>query len=429
MEALQATTSAICSSGSWLHSGTHAAAANTTHRCSRKESSSIIPGPSTRLMPAFLSSSSSASSSSSSLSSTPRLQQVRHPLDNRAVRCLTDVAEERQHRVCRSTHSRKRCTKPEFCGAMPRRGYGCGYGYGSTGGSGSARLAATSALGAAVQGEEKACAQTLAGTFADLKKSGTPAFIPFIMAGQPSLEVTEAALLALDANGADIIELGVPYSDPLADGPVIHAAATHALEKGTTMDCVFTILKKVVPKLKAPIVLFTYFNPILKRGVENFLEEVRSIGVTGLVIPDLPLEETLPIAKLTSLYGLELVLLVTPTTPLERMRAIAAASQGFVYLVSVTGVTGARTSVASGVEKMLQQLKQVTDKPVAVGFGISTPEHAEQVVGWGAEGVIVGSAIVRVLQSAATLEDAISETCALASSIKAGSLRHRVAAP
>eukprot|EP00244_Chara_vulgaris_P012429 TRINITY_DN652_c0_g2_i3.p1 TRINITY_DN652_c0_g2~~TRINITY_DN652_c0_g2_i3.p1 ORF type:complete len:424 (-),score=96.96 TRINITY_DN652_c0_g2_i3:27-1298(-) len=422
MEALQST-SAMCSSRSWLQSSTHAAA-NTTHRCSRKESSSVISGPSSRLMLSFLSSSSS--SPSLSLSSTSRLQQLCHPIDNSAVRCLTDVVqEEGQHRVSRSTVCGKRWNKPESF--RHGYGYGCGSGYGSAAGSVSAS-AATSALGAAVEGEEKACAQTLAGTFADLKKSGTPAFIPFIMAGEPSLEVTEAALLALDAHGADIIELGVPYSDPLADGPVIHAAATHALEKGTTMDCVFSMLKKVVPKLKVPIVLFTYFNPILKRGLETFLQEVKAIGVTGLVIPDLPLEETLPIAKLTSFYGLELVLLVTPTTPLERMRAIAAASQGFVYLVSVTGVTGARADVGSGVEKMLQQLKQVTEKPVAVGFGISTPEHAEQVVGWGAEGVIVGSAIVRALQSAATPEDAISEACALASSIKAGSLSHRVAA-
>ncbi|KAH7279048.1 hypothetical protein KP509_37G003000 [Ceratopteris richardii] len=236
------------------------------------------------------------------------------------------------------------------------------------------------------------------------------ALIPYVTAGDPSLSTTAEALCVLNDLGADILEVGVPYSDPLADGPVIQAAATRALRNGSNLDSVLEMLKEVLPKLTAPVVLFTYYNPILKRGVENFLRTIKAVGVTGLLIPDLPLEETETVRTLAANNGLELVLLTTPTTPKDRMKDISEASQGFVYLVSLTGVTGVRSELESRVENLLQELKKVTDKPIAVGFGISKPEHAIQVSKWGADGVIIGSAMVRLLGEASSPEEGI---CAL----------------
>lgn len=233
--------------------------------------------------------------------------------------------------------------------------------------------------------------------FANLREQGKCALIPFITAGDPDLTTTAAALEALDQNGADLIELGVPYSDPLADGPVIQAAATRALAKGTRLEQVLEMLAAVTPKLESPIILFTYYNPIFHRGVEQFLAQVAAVGVKGLVIPDLPLEEADSILAQTTAHGLELTLLVAPTTPKQRIATIAERSQGFIYLVSTTGVTGIRTQLEDRVQELLIELRQVTDKPIGVGFGISQPEHAHQVMDWGADAAIVGSAFVKRL--------------------------------
>lgn len=233
--------------------------------------------------------------------------------------------------------------------------------------------------------------------FQRLRSQNTPALIPFITAGDPDLETTAQALQVLDRQGADIIELGVPYSDPLADGPVIQAAATRALQRGTRLESVLELLSQVSPQLQAPVILFTYYNPILHRGIERFLDEIGQVGVAGLVVPDLPLEEAECILAPAAARGIEVVLLVAPTSSPERIEAIAQKSQGFIYLVSVTGVTGVRTEVATRVPGLIQQIRQFTDKPIGVGFGISQPEHARQVVEWGADAVIVGSAIVRRL--------------------------------
>ncbi|CAM8994718.1 unnamed protein product [Rhodiola kirilowii] len=249
----------------------------------------------------------------------------------------------------------------------------------------------------------------LAETFTLLKEQGKVAFIPYITAGDPDLSTTAKALKVLDSCGSDIIELGVPYSDPLADGPVIQAAATRSLAKGTNMDAIISMLKEVVPQLSCPIALFTYYNPILKRGIGKFMETIREVGVHGLVVPDVPLEETEVLRQEALKNGIELVLLTTPTTPVERMKAIVEVSEGFVYLVSAVGVTGARTSVSGKVQRLLQEIKETTTKPVAVGFGISKPEHVKQVVGWGADGVIVGSAMVKILGEAASPESGLEE--------------------
>ncbi|CAK8543924.1 unnamed protein product [Lathyrus sativus] len=249
----------------------------------------------------------------------------------------------------------------------------------------------------------------LSETFKRLKEQGKVALIPYVTAGDPDLLTTSEALKVLDSCGCDIIELGVPYSDPLADGPVIQAAATRALARGTNFDSIIAMLKEVIPQLSTPIALFTYYNPILKRGTGKFMATVRDTGVHGLVVPDVPLEETKMLREEAKKNGIELVLLTTPTTPANRMKAIVDAAEGFVYLVSSVGVTGARASVSAKVQALLREIKEATTKPVAVGFGISTPEHVKQIAGWGADGVIVGSAIVKVLGDAKSPQEGLKE--------------------
>jgi tryptophan synthase alpha chain len=249
--------------------------------------------------------------------------------------------------------------------------------------------------------------------FQSLRHSSQCALIPFITAGDPDLKTTAQALRILDQSGADLIELGVPYSDPLADGPTIQAAATRALQRGVRLDDVLEMVKDVAPQLKAPLILFTYYNPILNRGIELFLKQIADVGVKGLVVPDLPLEEAQLLLKPAAEIGIEVILLVAPTSPKERIEAIAQQSQGFIYLVSVTGVTGIRTQLEARVPDLLQQMRTVTDKPIGVGFGISVPEQAQQVKNWGADAVIVGSAFVKRLADNPPAEglSAISEFC------------------
>jgi tryptophan synthase alpha chain len=249
--------------------------------------------------------------------------------------------------------------------------------------------------------------------FKSLRDSSKCALIPFITAGDPDLKTTAQALRILDQSGADLIELGVPYSDPLADGPTIQAAATRALQRGVSLDNVLEMVKDVAPNLKAPLILFAYYNPILNRGIESFLKQIAEVGVKGLVVPDLPLEEAESLLKPAAEIGIEVILLVAPTSPKERIEAIAHKSQGFIYLVSVTGVTGVRTQLESRVQDILQQMRTVTDKPIGVGFGISGPEQAKQVKDWGADAVIVGSAVVKRLADCPPAEGltAIEEFC------------------
>lgn len=259
----------------------------------------------------------------------------------------------------------------------------------------------------------KSFMSAVAACFAALRDRGECALIPFLTAGDPDLATTAQALRRLDQAGADLIELGVPYSDPLADGPVIQAAATRALQRGVKLNDVLGLVQEVRTEIKAPIILFTYYNPIFYQGVEVFLDKVKAAGVDGLVVPDLPLEESDGLLKAAADRQLALILLVAPTSSPERIEAIAQQSQGFIYLVSVTGVTGVRTEVGNRVEELLQRIRQVTDKPIGVGFGISQPEQARQVKAWGADAVIVGSAIVKRLADQSPPEglDAIESFC------------------
>ncbi|BAY16931.1 tryptophan synthase alpha chain [Anabaenopsis circularis NIES-21] len=254
---------------------------------------------------------------------------------------------------------------------------------------------------------------TISNNFKSLRQRQQCALIPFITAGDPDLETTADALRILDRNGADFIELGIPYSDPLADGPVIQAAATRALNKGTKLEQVLEILRDVIPSLKAPIILFTYYNPILHRGIKSFLALIADVGVKGLVVPDLPLEEAAELIQTAASFGIEVILLVAPTSSQDRIDAIARQSQGFIYLVSVTGVTGMRSQIQNRVQHLLTDLRSVTDKPIGVGFGISAPEQALQVKEWGADAVIVGSAFVKRLAEGSPTEglQAVEQLC------------------
>jgi tryptophan synthase alpha chain len=235
----------------------------------------------------------------------------------------------------------------------------------------------------------------IASRFQALKHEGRMALMPFLMAGDPDLEVTAEVLLSLQENGADMVELGIPYSDPLADGPVIQASAHRALAAGTTTDRVLDMLQSLRGQLTLPVILFTYSNPLLNRGAERFFADAAAAGAAGLVIPDLPLEEAERLSPFAAQHQLDLVLLVAPTTPAERMRRIAEASRGFTYLVSVTGVTGERSNLEQRVASLVTSLRACCPIPVAVGFGISGPEQVRQVREWGADGAIVGSALVK----------------------------------
>ncbi|MEM8828706.1 MAG: tryptophan synthase subunit alpha [Cyanobacteria bacterium P01_G01_bin.19] len=259
--------------------------------------------------------------------------------------------------------------------------------------------------------------KSVANRFQHLKQNSECALIPFITAGDPDLDTTAKALEVLAQNGADAIELGVPYSDPLADGPTIQAAATRALQKGVRLDDVLEVVRKVAPKIDIPIILFTYYNPIYYRGVESFLKQVKDAGVSGLVVPDLPLEEADILLEPAQEIGIEVTLLVAPTSSQTRINAIATKSQGFIYLVSVTGVTGVRSEMASGVKDLLTELRNSTDKPIGVGFGISSPEQAKQIKDWGADAVIVGSAIVKRLAEG-TPEKGLEAIAQFCSSLK-----------
>ncbi len=218
---------------------------------------------------------------------------------------------------------------------------------------------------------------------------GRTALVCYLMGGDGD---TAALLTAVDEAGADVIELGLPFSDPIADGPVIQAAATRALGSGATIKGVLQAAGKL--RLRAPVVAMGYMNPVECMGSKAFAKALREAGLCGAIIPDLPLEEAQPVRDALAAEGLDLVPLVAPTTPAERAAAIAKTARGFVYYVSVTGVTGARASLPEDLEKRLADLRAASAAPVAVGFGISSPEHAAALKGK-ADGVVVGTALVK----------------------------------
>ncbi len=232
--------------------------------------------------------------------------------------------------------------------------------------------------------------------FRELAQAGRKAFIPYITAGDPTLARTAEVVLALEAAGADIIEFGIPFSDPIADGPVNQAAAYRALEHNVSLHDVVGLVKELRAKTQIPIVLFTYVNPVLAYGLEAFARDASSAGVDGVLCVDLPPEESEDYKRLLDAAGVATIYLIAPTSTEERIRLIAECSTGFIYYVSRTGVTGVRQDIEQSVEGMVKSIKRFTNKPVSVGFGVSTPEQAREIARY-ADGVIVGSAIVRLV--------------------------------
>jgi len=240
----------------------------------------------------------------------------------------------------------------------------------------------------------------LAAVFAANRAAGRKAVAPFVTVGDPDVATTVAVIEAIDRAGGSLCELGVPYSDPIADGPVIQSSYTRALNAGITLDGVFGAAKQAAARVSMPLVAMGSYAVIYRRGIGRFVADAVAAGLAGFVVPDLPLEESDDLDQACRAAGLALVRLVTPTTPPERAAQIAARSTGFLYCVSVAGVTGARTDLPPGLIERVQWLRTKTDVPIMVGFGISGPEQARQVAEV-ADGVIVGSALVRLLDAAA----------------------------
>ena len=243
-------------------------------------------------------------------------------------------------------------------------------------------------------------------TFKELKKNGKKALIPYIMAGDPTLDATKKYIHDLESSGADIIELGVPFSDPLADGPIIQRAAERSLQNGTTLKKVISLVKEIRKTSKVPLILMTYYNLIFKLGIEPFITNAVKAGVDGVIIPDLIPDEAAEFIKLSRQHNLNTIFLLAPTSTDERIRKVSKASTGFIYYVSITGITGAKLSMGNIMKKTLKTIKTISKKPVAVGFGVSNAKEAASVSKL-ADGVIIGSAIVKLIAKGKSIKSFI----------------------
>jgi tryptophan synthase alpha chain len=244
----------------------------------------------------------------------------------------------------------------------------------------------------------------LAGTFERLRREQTSGLVTYVTAGDPDLAHTDVILRALDRAGADVVEVGVPFSDPLADGPVIQRATERALASGTTLRGVLELIGRVRGDLSMPVVVFSYANPVMRMGAERFADAAREAGVDGVLVLDLPIEEAGPFRALLSERGIDTILLLSPTTSDDRLRKAASLGSGFLYAISRLGVTGAREDLAADAEGMVQRIRAVSNLPIALGFGISKPEHVREVGRW-ADAAVVGSALVNVIAEAGTSAD------------------------
>jgi tryptophan synthase alpha chain len=240
--------------------------------------------------------------------------------------------------------------------------------------------------------------------FQDLKAANRKAFIPYITAGDPNLKTSVDLILALDKAGADVIEVGVPFSDPIADGPVIQRATERALLSGATLKDILNMGKEVRKKSQVPLLMMSYYNPILRYGLEKFATDAVAAGYDAILATDLSVEESGPFVEIMKKAGLNTVFLAAPTSSPERMKKIASTSTGFLYAVSRTGITGERQELSADLQGFLKTLRSHTNVPIAVGFGISQPEHVKAV--WEqADGAVVGSAVVRVIEENASFSD------------------------
>jgi tryptophan synthase alpha chain len=236
----------------------------------------------------------------------------------------------------------------------------------------------------------------IAEKFNYLRSKKEKALIVYLTAGDPSLEITKNLIFALEKSGVDILEIGVPFSDPTADGPVIQAASQRALKSGTTLEGVLKLVEEVRHTSQIPIVLFGYFNPIFAYEVKKFAHDARETGVDGILVVDLPPEEAQELRVYTDAVGIDFISLIAPTTGQERRQKIAAAATGFLYYISITGITGTAVPKISDIKTAVDKIRKITNLPIAVGFGISQPQQAREI-GQFADGIVIGSAVVKLI--------------------------------
>jgi tryptophan synthase alpha chain len=246
----------------------------------------------------------------------------------------------------------------------------------------------------------------IAGTFKKLNDEGRRGLIPFVTAGHPDIQTTRRLMPALQRAGADVIELGVPFSDPIADGPVIQRSSQEALANGITLEQILSLVSDARHEVQAPIVLFSYLNPVLQFGIDAFARQAAEAGVDGVLLSDLPLEEATDVRKNLSDHSIDLILLAAPTSTDDRLRMIVEQATGFIYAVSRTGVTGARDELSETAAQLVKRLRALTRLPVAVGFGISTAEQVGEVWRY-ADAAVVGSAIVNEIETHAARTDLV----------------------
>lgn len=259
----------------------------------------------------------------------------------------------------------------------------------------------------------------IAGKFEDLHKRKEKALIVYLTAGDPSLPATKKLIPVLEDAGADILEIGVPFSDPTADGPVIQAAAQRALKKGAALAGILQLIRELRKSSEIPVVLFGYFNPILAYGIEKFANDAHKAGIDGILVVDLPPEEAWEIRRYTDRLGIDFISLVAPTTDEARIRRIAASAGGFLYYISVTGITGTAAPESGTIRKELEKIRRITDLPLAVGFGISTAKQAKEI-GRFADGVVIGSAVVKMVDENRSKTGLLKTVSSYIKSVKQG---------
>lgn len=258
----------------------------------------------------------------------------------------------------------------------------------------------------------------IADRFETLRARGEKALIPFLTAGDPDLETTEALVLAMAEAGADIIELGVPFSDPTAEGPTIQRSSARALARGASLRAILQLVARVRDRVEPPLVLMGYANPIHAMGAEAFAKAAAEVGVDGIIVPDLTPEDGRPYLDPCRAAGIDPILLAAPTTRPERLAMLVRETRGFLYYVSLQGVTGARSELARGIEEKVRQAKALGDVPICVGFGVATPEQA-RTIGAYADGVVVGSAIVDRIEAAGSPQSAVEDVARFIEELKA----------
>lgn len=253
--------------------------------------------------------------------------------------------------------------------------------------------------------------------FRELRARNESALIPFVVAGDPNLDATAALVREFEARGADIIELGVPFSDPMADGPANQRAAQRGLKSGASLTAILSMVSELRKETEIPLVLFGYYNPIFHYGCERLCADAARAGIDALLVVDLPPEEADELKKPARAHGVDLIYLLAPTTPIERARKVVRSASGFIYYVSVTGVTGARTALASDIAEHVNNLRGVTDLPIGVGFGISTPAQAAEIARF-SDAVVVGSALSLLIETNSDASDLVTKVGELVGSMK-----------